>query len=105
MDARFGTCRLSQRQLIDEYFMEHRTKILDLAAYLDRFDRSVERNAQDDFRIVAFRQALEALCTPEPGRTKRVQMIFSDPTTELREELDRKSAFGAFGPHAQEDRL
>src|ERR1700739_988068 len=30
------------RQLIDEYFIENRTKLLDLAAFLDRLDRAEE---------------------------------------------------------------
>ena len=37
------SCPLTQRQLIDEYFMEHRTKVLDLAAFLDRLDRRFDR--------------------------------------------------------------
>ena len=31
-----GTCPLTQQQLIDEYFMEVRAKILDVAAFLER---------------------------------------------------------------------
>ncbi len=99
-----GTCPLTQKQLIDEYFMEHRTKILDIAAFLDRMDRSVERNAEDDFRIVAFRQALSALCSADTERVEKVQMIFSDPTTEPLEQLDSKSAFGAFDRASGEER-
>jgi len=99
-----GTCPLTQTQLIDEYFMEHRTKVLDIAALLDRMDRSIERNAADDFRIVAFREALSALCTANSDRVERVQMIFSDPTTEPLEQLDSKSAFGAFGRASGEER-
>lgn len=90
-----GTCPLSQKQLIDEFFMEHRTKILDIAAFLDRLDRSVEQNANDDFRIVAFRKAVRELSSGDPERVERVQMIFSDQNTELLEELDRKAAYGA----------
>ncbi len=99
-----GTCPLSQKQLIDEYFMEHRTKILDIAAFLDRLDRSIERNAEADFRMVAFREALSALCPTDSERVERVQMIFSDPTTEPLEHLDSKSAFGAFGRANGEER-
>ena len=90
------TCVLSQQQLIDEYFMETRAKILDIAAFLDRLDRSTNPNAANDFRIVAMRDALSALMSNEMGRVLAIQMIFSDPTTELRPELDRKSAYGAF---------
>ncbi|MDP9312333.1 MAG: hypothetical protein M3Q08_08765 [Pseudomonadota bacterium] len=92
-----GTCPLTQRQLIDDYFMEHRTKILDIAAFLDRMDRSIERNADDDFRIVAFREALQILASQAPGRVEQVQMLLSDLVTELLAERDQQNAFGASG--------
>jgi hypothetical protein len=93
-----GACPLTQQQLIDEYFIEHRTKILDIAAFLDRFDRASARDGEDDFRMVAFRTALAALLeTPDGGtRMREVQMLLSDPRTDLLPELDRKSAFGAY---------
>ncbi|MBA2447808.1 MAG: hypothetical protein H0V51_07270, partial [Chloroflexi bacterium] len=53
MSVPLGTCPLSQRQLLEEYFIEHRTKILDLAAFLDRLDRAREQDAGDDFRLRA----------------------------------------------------
>ncbi len=94
-----GSCPLTQRQVIEEYFIEHRTKILDIAAFLDRFDRASARDAEDDFRMVAFRTALGALTGGQPGATRlqAIQMILSDPRTELLEQLDRKGAFGAYG--------
>ena len=96
MDPRLGTCPLDQRRLVEEYFIEHRTKVLDLAAFLDRLDRASELNARDDFRLVALREALGVLCTDDgPSRLARIQMILSDTRTELLEQLDRKSAFGA----------
>ena len=92
-----ASCPLTQQQLIDEYFIEHRTKILDIAAFLDRFDRASARDAEDDFRIVAFRKALSALLNPKAGtRMEDVQVLLSDPRTDLLPELDRKSAFGAY---------
>jgi hypothetical protein len=97
MDPRLGTCPLARRQLIEEYFIEHRTKVLDLAAFLDRLDRARDLDAADDFRLVALRRALETLCADEgPSRLDRVQMILSDTRTDLLEHLDRKSAFGAY---------
>jgi hypothetical protein len=104
MDSREGTCPLTQRQLIDEYFIEHRTKILDIAAFLDRLGRASERDAEDDFRLTAFRQALQALCSEAPGRLEKIQMIFSDPNLELLPQLDRKSAYGAYGGPGPEAR-
>lgn len=90
-----NTCPLPQKKLIDEYFMEQRNKLLEVAAFLDRLDRSVERNGADDFRIAAFRKALEVLSEQEFGRAQRVQMILSDPITELLEERDQQGAYGA----------
>ena len=31
---------LSPRELVDEYFIENRTKLLEIAAFLDRLDRA-----------------------------------------------------------------
>jgi len=92
-----GSCPLTQQQLIDEYFIEHRTRILDIAAFLDRFDRASAHDAEDDFRMRAFSKALAALLDSESGgRMRAVQMLLSDPRTDLLPELDRKSAFGAY---------
>src|SRR5258708_12612323 len=96
MNRQDGTCPLTQEQLIDEYFMEVRAKLLDVAAFLDRLDRSVDRNAEDDFRMLAMRQALQALCAGTPGRTYAIQMIFSDPTPEPLMQFDRKSPLAPF---------
>ena len=81
------SCPLTQRQLIDEYFMEHRTKVLDIAAFLDRLERAAVRDAEDDFRFVAFRETLRELTSATPGRVER--------TSEPLAELDRKAAYGA----------
>lgn len=92
-----GVCPLTTRNIIDEYFIENRTKLLDLAAFLDRLDRSFDgAKPEKDFRMRAFQHALEVLCDSRPFRLKRVQEILSDPTTVPREQLDRKSASGAF---------
>ena len=92
-----GSCPLSQRQLIEEYFIEHRTKILDIAAFLDRFERATTHDAEDDFRMAAFRKALTALLDGAgANRVREVQMLLSDPRTDLLEQLDRKSALGAY---------
>lgn len=90
-----GTCPLSQQHLIDEYFIEHRANVLAIAAFLDRLDRSVERNAEEEFRYHAFRRAVAALTSDAPGRVERVQMLLSDPRHDLLEERDRQNAFGA----------
>jgi hypothetical protein len=92
---------MNTRQLVDEYFIENRTRLLDLAAFLDRLDRSQEGPQADDFRIQAFRAGLRELVSDAPGRTERVQMLLSDPTTEPRAHLDRKGAFGAYNRNSE----
>jgi hypothetical protein len=100
MGAHTGTGPLTQRELIAEYFMEHRVQVLELAAFLDRLDRAREIDAADDFRLRSLRAALTVLVDGAGDRVRRVQMIFSDPRSELLEELDTKSAKGAYDPEA-----
>ena len=98
--ARTGTSPLTQRELVAEYFMEHRVQVLELAAFLDRLERARELDADDDFRLRAIRDALAVLAGEDGDRVQRVQMIFSDPRSELLDELDQKSAKGAYDPDA-----
>jgi hypothetical protein len=87
---------------VDEYFIENRTRVLEIAAYLDRIDRAGDRGAERDFRMRAFGEALAVLCDGAPDRTARIQMIFSDPTIKPLEQLDQKSARGAFNRWKEE---
>lgn len=92
------TCRLSQRELVDLEFLEQRNRVLELAAFLDRLERAAERDGADDFRLAALRRALGVLGEHGDGpRVERIQMVFSDPRTDLLLELDRKAAWGAYG--------
>ena len=90
------------RELVDEYFIENRTRLLEIAAFLDRLDRSDPTLVDRDFRVRAFREALRLLedrpsASGEPHtRVERIQEILSDPTTEPLEKLDVKSARGAY---------
>ena len=86
------------RELVDEYFIENRTRLLEIAAYLDRLDRTDATLADRDFRARAFRDALSVLTAPaeDASRVDRIQLLFSDPTTEPLEKLDTKSARGAY---------
>ena len=51
MAVHSATSPLSQRELIEQHFVEHRTMVLDIAAFLDRLDRAREIDASDDFRL------------------------------------------------------
>jgi hypothetical protein len=86
---------LTASELVDEYFIENRTRLLEIAAFLDRLDRTDSVSAENDFRIKAFAEAIDALAGPGE-RLTRIQLLLSDPTTGPLERLDRKSALGAY---------
>ena len=89
-----GSSPMTRKQVIDQYFLEHRAKLLDIAAYLDRIDRT--NAADEDFRDAAFRQALEILSDGETHRAKRILHFLSDHTTEMPQSADgMKGASGA----------
>ena len=77
---------LNAQKALDAYFLEARSKLLDLAAVLDRVGRGAgAAGLENDPRLAKVRQALEVLHGPAGGRAERVQQIFSldyDPTWE-----------------------
>ena len=77
---------LPATQALDRYFLEARSKLLDLAAILDRIDRGDNVSAvAEDPRLERVRQALEVLHDETESRAERVQQIFSldyDPAWE-----------------------
>ena len=84
---------MTRRQILDLYFIEARSRLLDVAAFLDRVERA---SGEDDYRIEAFRKALEALCSAEPNKAARALLTFSDPTTEPIPAAPMKGATGAY---------
>jgi hypothetical protein len=63
---------------LDAYFLEARSKLLDLAAILDRIGRGREAAAvAADPRLERIRRALEVLRDESGGRAERIQQIFS----------------------------
>jgi len=77
------TCPLARGRVVDEYFLEHRAKLIDIAAFLDRVDRARGDDRGDDFRMAAFRKALAILNDREPGRAGRILDAFSDHATSM----------------------
>ena len=90
-----SSCLLSQKELLDKYFMQHRCFLLDVASYLDRLDRAEVKDGQDDFRYQTFMRCLKALAEEDEGRVKKLLMLLSDPRTDLLEERDQQNADGA----------
>jgi hypothetical protein len=69
---------LPSRTALDAYFLEARSKLLDLAAILDRIGRGPgNADLHDDTRLARIRQALEVLHDESGGRAERIQQIFS----------------------------
>lgn len=84
---------MTRQELLDLYFMDARSKLIDIAAFLDRVDRA---EGEADFRLPAFRQALRELAQEEPVRAKKILMSFSDPTREPIAAAPGKGAVGAW---------
>jgi hypothetical protein len=69
---------LPAAQALDAYFLEARSKLLDLAAMLDRIDRgAAAADVEGDPRLAKMRQALELLHDGKRSRAERIQKVFS----------------------------
>lgn len=73
--------------------MDSRSKLIDLAAFLDRVQRAGQ---QDDFRVQALRNAIALLSLDEPQRAREVLLSFSDPSAEPIDKATMQGAIGAF---------
>lgn len=95
-----ATCPLSRDQVVELYFMEHRAKLLDIAAFLDRYERA-QGSGDDDFRVAALKRAAAILTDGRPHRARRVLELLSDQTTEpLESAAGLKGAYGAPRPES-----
>jgi len=93
------TCPLPRNETIDRYFMEHRAKLLDVAAFLDRVDRSAPASdvpQDEDFRVEALQRAIALLIDEKGERAKRVLQLFSDPSETPVDKAPMKGATGAY---------
>ncbi|MGH9677664.1 MAG: hypothetical protein ACRD36_11235 [Candidatus Acidiferrum sp.] len=68
---------LASSKALEDYFLEARSKLLDLAAILDRIGRGAGANGAEDARLAKVRRALEVLRDQSGGRAEHVQQIFS----------------------------
>lgn len=79
--------------LVDLGFMDSRSKLIDLAAFLDRVQRAGQ---EGDFRVQALKDAIQLLSLNEPKRAQEVLLSFSDPSTAPIEKATMQGAIGAF---------
>jgi len=85
---------LSKRAVVDRYFLEHRAKVLDIAAFLDRFDRA-QGDGADDYRVTALHACCAILTDGKPDRARRVLELLSDHSAEPIAKAPMKGATGA----------
>lgn len=77
--ATYGFKMKTSPSLVDHGFMDARSKLLDVAAFLDR----VERHGQaGDFRVRALCDALPLLASGSSGRVRAILESLSDTTVE-----------------------
>lgn len=79
--------------LVDLGFMDSRSKLIDIAAFLDRVQRTGQ---EDDFRVQALKSAIALLQANEPHRAKEVLLSFSDLSTEPIPKATMQGAIGAY---------
>jgi hypothetical protein len=84
---------MNRQGITDLYFAEARSHLIDLAAFLDRVERS---DGVDDFRMKSLRAALRELSTSSPDKARKILQLLSDPTKEPVAEAGEKSACGAW---------
>ena len=95
MSSTKPTCPATRSKIVDLYFMEHRAKLIDIAAFLDRYERADSDCDSDDFRILAIRKAIEILSDNKQNRAKRILEILSDHSNEPVAKAPMQGAFGA----------
>ena len=84
---------MTRIELLDIYFMEARSKLIDIAAFLDRVDRGT---GEADFRLEALHRALKELESAKSERAKNVLLSLSDTTKDPIAKAPGKGAVGAW---------
>jgi hypothetical protein len=83
--------------VLDLYFIENRSRIMDIASFLDRIDRYEGADeAKVDYRYQAFVKIIGLLGNATGNRTKEIQLALSDPTTEPLASAVGLKAWGAW---------
>ena len=95
---REGTFLKARAWAINTYFMEHRAKVIDVAAFFDRIDRAPDGVGKDgdDVRLIALRKALAITASREPDRARRILELFSDPSEDPIDAAPGKGACGVW---------
>jgi len=94
-----GPPPLDREQLIQLGFLEARSRMLDVAAFLDRVQRARPgpdgpADPMHDERVQAIVQALRLALDGQPDRARRMLELWSDPSVEPVPHADGKAARG-----------
>jgi hypothetical protein len=68
----------NSREVFDQEFLPMRAKLLEVAAALDRLDRTTGSLASDS-RRTQVHAAIQVLLRPDDDRAEQLQLIFSRP--------------------------
>jgi len=72
---------LTPSQVAEHYFLESRHQLLEIAAYLDRYDAAVARSgtrngqAADDRKLAMICRALEIVAEQKPAQERTVALL------------------------------
>lgn len=87
---------LGSTEVVDLYFLEHRAKLIDIGAFLDRLQRASDNGSTEDFRIKAFNKAAGIITDQNPDKARRMLEVFSDFSSTLPDSAPQsKGASGA----------
>lgn len=67
---------MNNNPVLEREFLEIRSRILDIAASLDRIDRT-DKSPTDDQRMDRIKRGLEIVLSDSPDRAEQIQMLFS----------------------------
>ncbi len=96
-----GMPPLDRESLIRLGLLEARSRVLDLAAFLDRVQRTAAADDPlGDPRVQAIVAAVRLLADGQPERARRVLELWSDPTVQPVPHADGKAARGMHLPRA-----
>ena len=90
-----GSSPLTSTEIVDQYFLEHRAKVLDIAAFLDRVDRASTASESVDYRVAALLDCIALLHDGDGDRARRIQERLSDRSTEPIDAAPMQGALGA----------
>lgn len=84
---------MTRQEILDLHFIEARSRLIEVAAFLDRVERG---SGEPDFRWDAIRQAVRVLESTGTDRARQVLLALSDPTIEPIPAASGKGAVGAY---------